>query len=113
MNHTPGPWKAVEARKNEWFISSNDIDIARILHNGKPHPDGMRGMNNTMRANARLIKAAPELLSELRTARNIIALALQNGAWGADSTDEQDNYDEVISALAGFDETIACIEEEK
>ena len=65
---TPGPWKATSIRKDEWFISSTDIDIARILHNGTPHPKGKRGMHNTMAANAKLIAASPDLLAALQLA---------------------------------------------
>lgn len=58
--HTPGPWTATESRKNEWMVVAPEIDVARILHNGKPHADGTRGMHAAMRANARLIAAAPD-----------------------------------------------------
>lgn len=64
--HTPGPWTATESRKNEWMIIAPDLDLARILHNGRPHPDGKRGMHAAMAANARLIAAAPDLVEALK-----------------------------------------------
>ena len=104
--HTPGPWSAGEARKHEWFVSSEGegIDLARMLHNGKPHPKGTRGMNQAMAANAHLIAAAPELLEALQNARNVIGLAVVNGAWdGEESSDECDSPEEVQSVIAGID----------
>ena len=74
-NHTPGDWKAVEARKNEWIVCTEDLDLARILHNGKPHPKGKRGMNQAMAANAHLMAAAPAMRREL------LRCAIDLGGW--------------------------------
>ena len=42
----------------------------------------------------------------LQDARNVIALALENGAWSDESSGDQDSKDEVLSVLAEIDEVL-------
>jgi len=58
MNHTPGPW-INDASHPEWernVIWANDVVVAHVVDDQHGNAD----------ANARLIAAAPELLSELK-----------------------------------------------
>ena len=56
-NHTPGPWFADSS-----FVGSHSIDRFFIKCNSKDLPNGVAEAE----ANARLIAAAPDLLSALR-----------------------------------------------
>lgn len=68
--HTPGPWQ-VEARKGEtWVCRSDSAVLARL------------GAAKEIRANARLIAAAPELLEAVRALMSDIEQ-------GADPSDKQ------------------------
>lgn len=51
--------------------------------------------------------ADPDVVTELRNARNIIARAIVNGAWGEDSTDEEDSHDEVAGWLTSIDHVLS------
>jgi len=58
MSHTPGPW-INDASHPEWernVIWANDVVVAHVVDDQHGNAD----------ANARLIAAAPELLSELK-----------------------------------------------
>jgi hypothetical protein len=52
--------------------------------------------------------AGPQMLEALRNARNVIAQALNNGAWGDETSDEVDSIDEVQSVLADIDAAISA-----
>ena len=107
--HTPGPWHiGIEQdhsadrwkRNAEWSrIRSQENGLIAIIES--IHPKGKRQSKDfdIEAANARLIAAAPTMLTALENCANIISLALANGAWGHDSTDEADSIDEVLSVL--------------
>ena len=58
--HTPGPWVVAEGDSNGQAVVRNaDIEIATCWHHC------VDGIEREMRANARLIAAAPELLVAL------------------------------------------------
>jgi len=114
--HTPGPWTFEQYMtdpekhncKDYSFRCQTDAadGLVECCYTGKgtlsvlgndgtvvadmKHPNGF---------DAPLIAAAPTMLTALENCANIISLALANGAWGHDSTDEADSIDEVSSAL--------------
>jgi hypothetical protein len=58
MSRTPGPWYAKGTPKAGWFITDRDDRLGHNVLYGLPEA--------TMKANARLAAAAPELLAELK-----------------------------------------------
>jgi hypothetical protein len=101
--HTPEPWYvevdhatgAAEYIRAYW--DKEMFDIASVLCDE----------TGSANANASLIAAAPELLAALENARNLIALAIANGAWGDKSTDDADSADDADSVLTQIDAAIA------
>ena len=66
--HTPGPWHYV-SRSLDYRISGESQEVCRIHAVGNPlSPTDPE----VLRANARLIAAAPDLLVALKSARDII-----------------------------------------
>jgi hypothetical protein len=41
----------------------------------------------------------PEILTVMENARNVISLALQNGSWGDQSTDDEDSKEDALGVL--------------
>lgn len=75
MKHTPGPWKyEVVLTENGWTTQiQGDINptSAVVVMEGplayrNYYPDGTHATFDTLRANARLISLAPEMLEALR-----------------------------------------------
>ena len=66
--HTPGPWTAV---KHSWsrtgIYSSGNVGIAALDISDEATEETQEVLESAMSANARLIAAAPELLSALKT----------------------------------------------
>lgn len=64
MNITPGPWKSImvfsPVRHGCYDVLANDVRIANIIHFGKTDEEAF--------ANARLIAAAPEMVTLLNAA---------------------------------------------
>ncbi|MEQ5536314.1 hypothetical protein ABN309_05735 [Providencia rettgeri] len=79
FKHSPAPWMAT---KREFFIELYDDNGSYV------------GLTNST-ANAHLIAAAPELLSELIRLRNIVA------SYKQDSGDNLDITDAVIAKALG------------
>jgi len=69
-NHTPGPWRTYRNPHNGTFLLAGGDESKKqcyaILHSADS--TSPEYMNNPTEANARLIAAAPELLSELKEA---------------------------------------------
>jgi hypothetical protein len=47
-----------------------------------------------------------ELRDRLRTCRDVLTTAWRNGAWGVNSTDEEDSADEILTLLGDLDEAL-------
>jgi len=62
MKHTPGPWAWEKVSKGRWDVRSDDWGGIVTVHQ---YPDKNVMPDGLCEANARLIAAAPELLSEL------------------------------------------------
>jgi hypothetical protein len=60
MTHTPGPWE-IESTVSAHYIESEGCEVARVDLIGAPEARVLS--DNVDLANARLIKAAPELLA--------------------------------------------------
>ena len=88
--HTPGPWVVAEGDSNGQAVVRNaDIEIATCWHHC------VDGIEREMRANARLIAAAPELLAALddlaemcQQSRKYIVLSDDGGMDAYNSTAE-------------------------
>jgi hypothetical protein len=92
MTHTPGPWTAQNAR----IVSGNFTPVAPA--------DGDTVIS--LRDNARLIAAAPELLAELKSAR--LMLYAFRGA--RKNMGLPDNHTELNSSIASIEAAIAKAE---
>ena len=92
--HTPGPWVI------DWNVSRLDVfsadafTLIACLRRSSLSP----GIDETSKANARLIAAAPELLEACRRAR--MAMGAHAGA-NANFQREYELLDEAISKAAG------------
>lgn len=63
-NHTPGPWTIMgEADLHVIVIAPNGRTVANVYSANAPYPE----RKSIMRANARLIAAAPAMAEALRT----------------------------------------------
>jgi hypothetical protein len=65
--HTPGPWIAFHVHPNP-TVCINGLDGGFIGEVFEMDRQGRRGVNDVVKANARLIAAAPELLEALKLA---------------------------------------------
>lgn len=95
--HTPGPWYAemspslgTENVRILWDVHSHDrVGIARSQ--SQEHL-GERGIHEQeCRANAQLIAAAPDMLSALRSSRDVLARAIKAAAPDLFESDEDVN----------------------
>ena len=88
MAHTPGPWKASQGLPSiGWHVGMPGR--WRLIVVGRDERD--EGMSDEeLRANARLIAAAPELLEALR---HLVARVIENGGTG-------DLIDSALAAIA-------------
>ena len=78
MTHTPGPWEIAEDDANgQAVVRGEHTEIATCWH----HCVG--SLEIEMRANARLISAAPELLEALKEAKNGLRYWEPQTAYGA------------------------------
>lgn len=99
--HTPGPWRWVD--QGGWFalMAANGVRVADDGSAGDeygrevdPEDKGESG------ANARLLSAAPDLLTELALARSTIH-SLQGAMTGAFFQDQLDRIDAAIEKATG------------
>lgn len=75
--HTPGPWSVID---NNWDFSSvygpDDCLIAEVQIHSSVTEENQHELEPVKEANARLIAAAPELLSALKMAQVWLKMAL-------------------------------------
>lgn len=91
--HTPGPWECVMAHWGRWQIYTTADSQGHSFNIGDlSHYVGLGGQENELNrqqdANARLIAAAPDLLTVARMALAIAQLELGEAAAPAFSPDE-------------------------
>lgn len=86
---TPGPWTVGEAQSGEIAIVADGVWVIAVKHGALYHPKG--------EANARLIAAAPDLLSIVER-----FVALPSGAWHPErhAADEAELMTEAKAAIA-------------
>lgn len=84
--HTPGPWRKSNA--NPWIYGGNGEYIALVESQGKEADS----------ANARLIAAAPDLLSVLQQAYNAMAWDIPGG--GLSDQEEEELLETIRAAIA-------------
>lgn len=75
--HTPGPWEIGD--ENNQYIEIEIGDAVASLYRQDRFGLHMAFSRDEMRANGRLIKAAPELLEALRAVNRIVAAGAQRG----------------------------------
>jgi hypothetical protein len=97
--HTPGPWKLDRSGYVE--SPSTGLPICKMM-DGSSLESKQRS-----RSNGQIIAAAPDMLSAINDARNLIAQAMRNGAWGSESSDDTDSADEAMSVLTAVEKAIA------
>ncbi|WP_265498553.1 hypothetical protein [Providencia rustigianii] len=86
LKHTPAPWKYTIRNANEIMTTFHGVTIGDVY---------LDITTANQKADARLIAAAPELLSELIRLRNIVA------SYKQDSGDNLDITDAVIAKALG------------
>ena len=99
--HTKGPWRYAESRSGKWRVYSGDCEVVRALstHGTRKLPQGERA------ANARLIAAAPEMLSVLRE----VSIMSAHGVPGVISFhDHLGAMKKVEAILKSFDNARLC-----
>ena len=102
--HTPGPWenaKPVYPWQGPIVVVDDDVPICYVddnTHKGGPSDDA------TALANARLIAAAPDMLAELKVARDLV---VKWTAYQGNATALHDQYvapiDDAIAKATGDD----------
>ncbi|WP_265524950.1 hypothetical protein [Providencia rustigianii] len=78
LKHTPAPWKYTIRNANEIMTTFHGVTIGDVY---------LDITTANQKADARLIAAAPELLSELIRLRNIVASYKQDSGDNLDITD--------------------------
>ena len=94
---TPGPWFTRKMFSGNWDIAAEDGNGKTLARTEKE-------------SDARLIAAAPETLSELKTVVICLQMALDYGLFTEESTDEIDSRDEVSQILDAARAAIAKAE---
>ena len=82
--HTPGEWRIIRGESVR-VVDDNGATIATLGHLTRPH-QGPRRSPEEIEANARIIAAAPELLS---TAKDLISEIIQDVALAAGDCPEK------------------------
>ena len=99
--HTPGPWVV---RQSSCGSVGTDSMLIALTYGDDPDCKA----DDRMRANARLIAAAPELLEALRVARDCVSTdrqALADSHTGPDGLDEDG-----AAGVAEYDRALAVID---
>ena len=94
--HTPGPWELRFSTRGYWFIDHERGGESYTL---------TKLEDCTNEADARLIAAAPELLTALQNCVNVLSLALP--LFDDESTDDKDSREEVGSVLGAARDALA------
>ena len=80
--HTPGPWKVHSASsrvgKNFALLAKKTYGWVNVLHGNDRHGPDTRATTEEAEANARLIAAAPDLLSVCQRIANINVFSVDN-----------------------------------
>ena len=112
MTHTPGPWKVAYYDKNEQAVvkATNAQEIATCWHHC------VRPLEIEMKANARLIAAAPDLLAMLKTVTAELEAEVNDTySYCTDGNDEMHpalvrRYERDMSSVRNAQALIAAIE---
>ena len=75
VGHTPGPWMVTTSNSWRRIVSRDHSSVCEPITQNDGHPDLYFRNGGAEGPDARLISAAPVLLSELQMARQVLATA--------------------------------------
>ena len=102
--HTPTPFHdggAVKIGPSNYTRIVGDGVTVCLVPRGGPYGEGNAALI------VRAVNSHAALVEALENARNLITLALKNGAWGDESTDDQDSADEARGVVVSITAALA------